>query len=204
MRTKHLLAILCLLLLCSSCGRRLLSTRSTAPTVSSTQSSEHQTLKHDSTTTNSSFVEKLRLTPVEVGADRVPFVTQVEVNAATGKLKPATYTSRGRRATVSLTVDADGKVSGECGCDAEKAIIASKDRLLERQQQVSQVLADYRKQHASRTVEVPVPLPLAWYDKVARVLALLLLAGLVLAVVLFIEHRRAQRLISGSHDETTL
>jgi hypothetical protein len=174
-----------LLVLASSCARLPGAT-------SSETTSDRATLKRDSITSSSSYIEKVRLTPVELPADRVPFVTQLEVNPATGKLRPHTYTSRGRRATVQLKVDAEGQVTGECGCDAEQAIIANQDRLIHLQHKQSQFLEDSLKETKVRIVEVPVPYT-AWYDKVARVLAAVLLAGLLLLLWLYLDHRAARR-----------
>lgn len=176
-----LLLLLCgpLLLGSAACTRKMAPATERATT--------ERTATKDSSSTNRSYVERVRLTPVEAAADKVPFVTQLEVDATTGKLKPATYTSRGRRATVQLAVDADGKVTGECGCDAEKAVIASFDRTVSNLQSQYQEL----KSEAQEKVQVNVPVPYtAWYDYIARVLAILLVIGMLALLILYLLHLR--------------
>jgi hypothetical protein len=168
---------LCILVwACGGCARRL--------DTSTTQSTEHRSTQRDSSATERNYSEKVRLTPVEAGADAVDFETQLEV-LPTGQLKPATYTSRGRRATVNLKVDAQGKVTGKCGCDAEKAMIASLDRqLTEKQKQVQQkVTTHYRTRTITNTVRVPYT---AWYDWLARFVAIGLL---LLLLIMYLIHR---------------
>ena len=195
MGARVILALLLLVL--SSCARL------PQPTTSTTQSTDRHTLRRDSSGTFQSYVEKVRLTPVKLPADRVPFKTKLELNPTTGKLKPASYSSRGKRATARIDVDAEGNVSGECGCEAEEAIIAAKDRIIQLHQEREQHLADALKEKQVSTVKVPVPYT-AWYDKVARVLAAVLVAGLVLLLLLYLQHRAARRSQPENDDGGTI
>ena len=168
------------------------------PTSTSTEQTtdQRQSSRHDSTASETTYRERIRLTPVEVAADTLGFETQLEV-LPTGQLKPATYTSRGRRATVRLKVDAQGKVTGRCGCDAEKATIASLDRELTQAQSRQQQQADARvvTKYQRQVVHVPQPYT-AWYDWLSRFVAIGLL---VLLLVLFLIHR-----FSSKSDEYAL
>ena len=161
-------------------------------TTSTTQSTDHQSTtqssRRDSTATATTYQELIRLTPVRVGSDSVDFETQLEVQP-TGQLKPATYTSRSRRATVQLKVDAQGKVTGRCACDAEKATIASLDRELSQARQQVQQRASTKSEATTtskaRQVSIPVPYT-TWYDWLARIVAIGLL---LLLLALYLIHR---------------
>ena len=184
MRPRFLIVGAALAMMATSCAR--LPTASTNEQRSETQSLQ----RRDSTGTETTYRERVRLTPVEVPADTVGFQTQLEV-LPTGQLKPATYTSRGRRATVQLHVNAQGKVTGRCGCDAEKATIASLDRELSQARTHKQAQADTRYITRTRTKTVVVPKPYtAWYDWLARFVAIGLL---LLLLVLYLIHRFSSR-----------
>lgn len=184
MRPRILIVGAALAMMATSCAR--LPTASTNEQQSETKSLQ----RRDSTGTETTYREQVRLTPVEVPGDSVGFETQLEV-LPSGQLKPATYTSRGRRATVKLKVDAQGKVTGRCGCDAEKATIASLDRELSqahssKQQQAS---TQYITRTRTKTVVVREPYT-AWYDWLARFVAIGLL---LLLLVLYLIHRFSSR-----------
>ena len=171
MKACILLAAGLLSLMATSCTRR--------STPSSEQKTTHRSTQRDSTGTDRSYTERIRLTPVQLPADAVPFETQLLV-LPSGQLQPATYSSRGKRATVQLKVDAQGKVSGECGCEAQEATIASLDR--EVQQMKARVSKGTDHQEEDKIIHDVVREPYtAWYDWLARFVAiglLLLLLGL--------------------------
>jgi hypothetical protein len=100
-------------------------------------------------------------------------------------------------------VDADGKVTGECGCEAEQAIIANQDRFLHVQQEKSQFMQDSLQQVKAQTIAVPVPYT-AWYDKVARVLAAAFIAVLLVLLWLYFDHRAARRSQREQDDGRTI
>jgi hypothetical protein len=184
MRPRFLIVGAALAIMATSCAR--LPTSSSSEQTTDRQSTQ----RRDSTATETTYRERIRLTPVEVAADTLGFQTQLEV-LPTGQLKPTTYTSRGRRATVQLKVDAQGKVTGRCGCDAEKATIASLDRELSQAHTQKQQQADtkYITHTIRKTVAVPTPYT-AWYDWLARVVAIGLL---LLLLVLYIIHRFSRK-----------
>lgn len=127
--------------------------------------------------------ETIKLDTVAIAADTSRVEAQLQVDPVSKKLKPFKAQSGGKRSKLTIEVDSAGQIRGQCNCEAERATIASKDT------QIKQLQA---KAETSTTVEaVPIPYT-AWYDVLARVVALLLTVIDLILILIYIIHRKWQ------------
>jgi hypothetical protein len=126
---------------------------------------QQSTQTYDST----SVKETIRWQVVEVPGDSIPFEVRIECDSVTNKPLPIRYKQGSKRAAVNLKLDTLGVLTGISYCDSLQLQVEIKDREISRLKSEKTV------------VEVPVQYT-AWYDLVARYLALLFIVVMVFTI----------------------
>ena len=149
------------------------------------ESSETKLVEKSETITKT---ETLKIDTVQVAADSSKIEGQLQVDPITKKIKPFKAQSGGKRAKATAEVDSAGNLKVKCNCEAEQALIVSKDT------QIETLKAQAEKSESVKTVPIPYT---AWYDRLARVVALLLTACNLIALIIYLLYRYRRKIYTS-------
>jgi hypothetical protein len=140
----------------------------TAATIK-TSFTEH---KKDSTFTK----EVVRYDTVEIAGDSIPYEVRIECDEKTNKPKPVKFKAKSGRATVDMSLDSAGLLKGVAGCDHLIKRLEAKDRYITT---LSNTIRDWKFEETKIVIDHKP----YWFDKVARVLALIFILLIIFKIV---------------------
>jgi hypothetical protein len=183
MRLASLLSAAVSLVLVSGCIRPKPGEVREATTL--TSNATNRVANSDST----QITDRLKFRAVGAPADSA--TTELQLKAGPdGQLLPVASSAGGSRASVRVTVTPDGKARISCRCDAWRDSVATLERTVTRlrSQKATRDSVLVRDRWRERTLVRTVPRPVAWFDWVARGLAVILM--LIMLILLYRRHHR--------------